>query len=181
MSFISGMPTGTYMVHPKQMNVDFPTNTDDEAINSNGTYGKPSEIHTDATFLRFRIEASIVYREIVDSTWESGCDIDELPYDLVLQFDKKLNNFIHELDRKIEIIKKKSLELNASNTKEKAKKLGLLVHQRCANNFSIHTRIARLHRPFLIRGAQDPQYAYSRMVCLRSARGVIELTKELMA
>lgn len=169
------------MVHPKQMNVDFPTNTDDEAINSKGTYGKPSDIHTDATSLQFRIEISIIYREIVDSTWESGCDIDELPYDLVLQFDKKLNNFIRQLDRSIERIKKNSLELNPCSTKEKANKLGLLARQRCANNFSIHTRIARLHRPFLIRGAQDPQYAYSRMVCLRSARGVIELTKELMA
>lgn len=46
-------------------------------------------------------------------------------------------------------------------------------------HFGIHTRISRLHRPYLVRGAQDPRYAYSRMVCLRSARTVIELGKKM--
>ena len=181
MAFISGIPTGTYMVHPKQMNVDLPANTDDIEIEENEKYGKPLEVFTNSTSLLFQIEISIVYREIVDSTWESGCDIDELPYELVLQFDKKLNNSIYELGRKIDAMRRKAQEDNVSDMLEKTRILELLARQRSANNFSIHTRIARLHRPFLIRGAQDPQFAYSRMVCLRSARGVIELTRKLMA
>lgn len=59
------------------------------------------------------------------------------------------------------------------------RKLLLLRRQRDMGLFGIHTRISRLHRGFLIRGAQDPRYAYSRMVCLRSARTVIEIGKRM--
>lgn len=60
-----------------------------------------------------------------------------------------------------------------------ARKFSLLTMQRDMGLFGIHTRISRLHRAFLIRGAQDPRYAYSRMVCLRSARTVIEIGKRM--
>jgi hypothetical protein len=45
----------------------------------------------------------------------------------------------------------------------------------------MNSRFARLHRPYLLRGAKDPKYAYSRMVCLRSARSTIELGNTIMS
>lgn len=184
MAFISGVPwpCGTYMVHAEQMNVDVPTNTNDVMINSDGSYAKPPEILTEETFQLFRIEISITFRQIVDATWKSGCDIDELPYEVVLDFDKTLNNLIGKLDRRLKAIEIESLRACGSEDKMgKARILKLITRQRNSNNFSIHTRLSRLHRPHLVRGAQDPRYAYSRMICLRSARIVIEVSKVLMA
>lgn len=170
------------MIHPKQMNVDHPSNTDDDLIDYKGNYAQPSEVFTETTFQRFRIEVAIVFREVVDSTWESGCDMDELPYDLVLEFDKRLNDLLHQLDKKINLIKSVTQEHNLSGAEDRKRSTKYKIfRQRNTNNFSIHTRLSRLHRPFLIRGVNDPRYAYSRMVCLRSARTVIEVGKVLMS
>ncbi|KAM0135616.1 hypothetical protein ACHAO1_004970 [Botrytis cinerea] len=58
-------------------------------------------------------------------------------------------------------------------------KYPFLAVQRTAGHFGVQTRFNRLHRPYLARGAHDPRFSYSRMVCLRSARSVIELGTDL--
>ena len=179
LSFMSGAQCGTYMIHPKQMNVNYPSNVDDVEINSSGDYAQPAEVPTDMTYSIFRIKISTIFREIVDASWDSGCDLDELPYDLVLNFDKKLNNLLVDLDKNFEIFESNYLDQAQSRTTEQ--KLAVLRRQRTMGHFGIHTRFSRLHRPHLLRGAEDPRYAYSRMVCLRSARTVIELGKDLTA
>jgi hypothetical protein len=179
---MSGAQCGTYMIQPKQMNVNYPSNVDDHAINSLGNYAQPLEVPTDMTYSIFRIDISIVFREIVDAAWDAGCELDELPYDLVLDFDKKLSNLLLELDKKFDTFESNSSVYSEgiqSGTTDQ--KMAILMRQRDMAHLGIHNRFSRLHRPHLVRGAQDPRYAYSRMVCLRSARTVIELGKVMAA
>lgn len=157
------------------MAVDYPTNTNDSLISTQGNYALPEDVFTNTTSLRLRILVSKTYREIVDLAWESGGALDELPYELVLAFDKTLNDLLRDLDSRLDL-----MTANVSTWEDRERKLSLIARQRRMDNFSVHSRLSRLHRPFLIRGAQDPRYAYSRMVCLRSARFVIEYCVQVM-
>jgi hypothetical protein len=46
-------------------------------------------------------------------------------------------------------------------------------------NVSVHCRRIKLNQPYLIRGSLDRRFAYSREVCLRSARAVIHVKRLL--
>lgn len=102
---MSGSQCGTYSVSPKQMTVDHPSNCDDSAINSRGDYAKPLDQPTDMTYFIYRCKGSTVFREIVDAAWDCGCaGVEELPFELVLDFDAKLNKIVNEVDGKYEKI-----------------------------------------------------------------------------
>ncbi|KAM3068405.1 hypothetical protein ACMFMG_009541 [Clarireedia jacksonii] len=174
LSFMSGPQCGTYSIHPHQMNVDYPSNANDIDICPSSTYGRPLDIVTDMTFYLFRCELSIVCREIVDTINTLGCEIHEAPYETILDFDKRLNAIVSSFPVAFRLDAKSKAE-----SRELVEKYPFVGLQRTAGHFGLQTRLARLHRPYLIRGTYDPRYSYSRMVCLRASRSVIELGKIL--
>jgi hypothetical protein len=95
---MGGAQNGTYMIHPKHMHVDYPSNVNDNAINSRGDYAEPDNVATEMTFSRFRCRGTSLFREVVDAAWDAGCDTDSLPYDIILEFDKKFNDILLEFD-----------------------------------------------------------------------------------
>jgi hypothetical protein len=179
---MDGARSGTYTIHPQQMHVDLPTNVDDPDINSIGDYAKPLDIPTDMTFFIFRIKSSTVFRELVDDAWQSGVDLHALPYDMVLQYDKKFRNMLADVEKAFGSI---AAHTNAAGKQMLPGPDGQYRHtlwrQRNLAHFGMHSRFCLLHRPYLVRGSQEPQYAYSRMMCLKSARGVIETGKMLIS
>lgn len=54
-----------------------------------------------------------------------------------------------------------------------------LVWQRAFINLTMRNRIMRLHRGFMSRGYSDPEYLFSRVTCLESAKAYITLVLEL--
>ncbi|PQE13532.1 C6 zinc finger domain protein [Rutstroemia sp. NJR-2017a WRK4] len=174
LSFMSGPQCGTYSIHPQQMNVDHPSNVNDMDICASGNYGRSLDFITEMTFYIFRCKLSIVCREIVDTINGLGCEIHEAPYETILDFDKRLNDLSSSLPVAFRIDGKSKAE-----AKELAEKYPFVALQRTAGHFGLQTRLARLHRPYLIRGTYDPRYSYSRMICLRASRSVIELGKVL--
>ncbi len=133
---------------------------------------------TESTYFVLRIRFSIISRGIVDSAWEAQCDLDDMPYEVVLEADKNLNGLCTELDAAYKALKTtKPSDMDDNSAVGRRYSLFQRQHDMCL--FGIHTRITRLHRAYLLRGAQDPRYAYSRMVCLRSARTVIEIGKAM--
>jgi hypothetical protein len=164
---------GTYMVHPKHMNVDYPSNVNDIGITPNGDYAQPDDVATEMTFFRFRCRGTTLFREVVDAAWEAGSELEDLPYETVLHFDKKFKDITLEFDGVFDKYRNALTVVQTSdprwNTKSPPNVHWAMVH------FCMDSRFARLHRPYLVRGAKDPKYAYSRMVCLRSARSLMEL------
>ncbi|PVH76458.1 hypothetical protein DL98DRAFT_292932 [Cadophora sp. DSE1049] len=188
LSFMSGAQCGSYMIHPKQMNVDYPTNVCDNSITPMGptSYAVSCKHPTEMTYFLFRLRFATVFREMVDAAWETGSDMDDLPYELVLEFDKKLNDLSAKFEEAYSTVMKNMPSFTEPDTlradgKSVDSKTAQLIRQRNMAMFGMHTRFARLHRPYLVRGAQDPRYSYSRMVCLRSARTVIELGRMMTA
>lgn len=170
---MSGPQSGTYMIHPQQMRCDFPSNVNDADIRVSGDYNQPLSVGTDMTYSNCRFQLSIICREIIDATQNLGCEIHDLPYETVLSFDKKLNAVINDIPLAFRMDAK-----SRAQYKDLDAKYPFLAVQRTAGHFGIQTRFTRLHRPYLARGAHDPRYSYSRMICLRSARSVIELGTE---
>lgn len=174
LSFMSGPQSGTYMIHPQQMKCDYPSNVNDIDIGPSGDYKQPLSTETDMIYSTFRFQLSIICREIVDATQDIGCEMHELPYETVLNFDRKLICMVSEFPPFFRIDAK-----SRAQYKDLDAKYPFLAVQRTAGHFGVQTRFNRLHRPYLARGAHDPRFSYSRMVCLRSARSVIELGTDL--
>ncbi|ESZ93878.1 hypothetical protein SBOR_5736 [Sclerotinia borealis F-4128] len=175
MSFMSGPQSGTYMIHPLQMRCDYPSHVNDADIGPPGNYSQPLSVETDMTYSMFRFQLSVICREIVDAMQNLDCEMHELPYETVLSFDKKLSTMMTEIPPAFRMDSK-----SRAQHKDLDAKYPFFAVQRSAGHFGVQTRFTRLHRPYLARGARDPRFSYSRMICLRSARSVLELGTELI-
>jgi hypothetical protein len=171
---MSGPQCGTYVIHPDQMKVSLPTNHDDEELSPAGGRSHPLSEHTDMTYTICKIQLATAIREIVDTASRAGVEVEELPYDQLLEFDRKLNS---DLDGAPWFYKLDDASIQRSKIVEAERPHILL--ERTTLHFGYHTRICRLHRPYLARGYKDPRYAYSRMMCLRSARIVIKMGQKM--
>jgi hypothetical protein len=166
------------MIQPQQMNCDWPTNVDDIDITPDGNYAQGPEKLTEMTYFILRIRFCEVFRGIVDAAWKADTDIDDLPYETVLEMDKRLSGLLVELEQAYRPVTK-NRPAASDKAPSRDRRQSVLLRQRDMGLFGVHTRITRLHRPYLIRGAQDSRYAYSRMVSLRSARTVIEIGSQM--
>lgn len=143
-TYMGGTQWGMNMIDPKQMQVDLPTNVDDRDINSSGIYGRPlDDVPTDMTYYLLRVKLSISIREIVDAANISGRDPDDLPYDLVLLFDKKINESITDGVPEFYRSDPKG-RLQHEEVDKRFPKLPLL---RLMGEFCPQTKLTRLHRP----------------------------------
>lgn len=182
---MGGPQEGTYLLNPRQMETKWPSNIDDEAIPTGKTwpsgedYGLPLTNPATITYFICRIKAATLSREVVDRLPPSyfscpGADSSNEIYDIILLLDQNYNAFLKSLPP---FFRLDSHQSDASVFRERP----YLDSQRSFINFAIYTHIARLHRPFLIRGSSEPKFAYSRMQCIRSAEMVLDIRRNKMA
>ncbi|KIX97656.1 uncharacterized protein Z520_06434 [Fonsecaea multimorphosa CBS 102226] len=175
LSFMTGPQQGTYIIHPDQMNVEFPSNVDDKDITADGTYDEPVlGSPTEMTFTIAKIRVSTVIRELIDTANKTKVAVDELDYEQILVFDKKLNDVYDSLPPYF-----RYEDASRPYVQEIYNARPYLGRQRNFLLFGLYIRLSLLHRPFLTRSYKEPRYRYSRMVCLRSARIVIDLHKAM--
>ncbi|PGH20805.1 hypothetical protein AJ80_03432 [Polytolypa hystricis UAMH7299] len=175
-AFIAGYPIGTYVVHPHQMHVNLPSNADDDAITRDHCPNEPLTTPTDMTYFIFRCQLSTIFREFIDHANTSGVEIDEMDYEHILTFERRINEFTDTVPYFL-----RSDAESRRRCKELDKQRPYLFWQRYMAQFGAGARMSRLHRQYLARGARDPRYAYSRMVCLSSSRAVLEAEKQMRA
>ncbi|KAJ9216050.1 transcriptional regulator family: Fungal Specific TF [Paecilomyces variotii] len=182
---IGGPQEGTYLLHPRQIETNYPSNVDDDSITTSRTYshsedyGLPLTSPTTMTYFICRIKAATLSREVVDRLPPSyfscpGADSSNEIYDTILLLDHNYSAFLKSLPP---FFRLDSYQSDASVFREKP----YLDPQRSFINFTIYTHITRLHRPFLIRGSSEPKFAYSRMQCIRSAEMVLDIRRNRMA
>lgn len=53
-----------------------------------------------------------------------------------------------------------------------------LVEQRIFMGITLHNRIMRLHRAYMLQGYDDPRFEYSTKVCLDSAYALLDLVRQ---
>ncbi|KAI9730172.1 MAG: hypothetical protein M1818_008266 [Claussenomyces sp. TS43310] len=172
-SYLGGPQSGTYSIHPEQMNVLYPANADDVDITPQEVRSRDfAATPTEMTYSISKIWMARAIRELVDSACKAGFEVDELEYDKVLESDRNFTECIQRLPPFFQI-DETSRRQNQAIDRERP----YIAWQRNLIHFGLHTRLARLHRPHLLRGYKDPKYAYSRMRCLQSARAVIDMER----
>ncbi|KAH8689888.1 hypothetical protein BGW36DRAFT_307264 [Talaromyces proteolyticus] len=173
LGFLSGPQEGTYLIQPTHMSVNMPVNIhDDELGRQEDGYCNPETVPTKMSYAIERLKLATVCREIIDATCQEQAQGIEIEYTKIMDLDRRLNQQykqIPEFFRLDSVTRRKYAQLYKDWPQISWQRL--LLHQ------GYHARVCRLHRSYFIRGAQDPTYSYSHVMCLQSARRVIEIKR----
>lgn len=157
------------------MNVNLPSNTDDEFITREGVQQEfPLTAPTSISAFLFRLKGADLCREVIDALPSVLLDTQEPSYDTILELDSRFQEclgslpFFFKLDHE-------SIERSKDICKERP----YIAYHRLQLHFSLHSRLCRLHRRFHIEGITNTKYAYSHEVCIRSAHKVLELRRAM--
>lgn len=156
------------------MHVDKPSNVDNSDIGSRPDYAQPLSIPTDMSYVHCWYSIAELSRLVTDTMSSAGCETDEMPYDMLLELDGKFKDYLNSLPTFFRLDPKSQEE-----TRHLHEQRSMLEYHRQMANMLVHTRLYRLHRPYLVAGSRNPCYSYSRVVCLRSARLMLETGKKI--
>ncbi|RAL06183.1 C6 zinc finger domain protein [Aspergillus ibericus CBS 121593] len=170
--FLTGPQEWTYFIQPGHMNVNQPLNIDDDAIGTPEGASLPSSTPTDMSFSLQRLKLAFVSREVVDATSYQHLHGLEISYDKILELDRKYHQVIAEIPEFFRL-DPASRRRFASLYEERP----TIAWQGCLLQQGFYSRLCRLHRDFFIRGAREPAYSYSHVICLQSARKVLEIKR----
>lgn len=153
------------------MNVNYPSNVDDEFITPTGLeHNFPLSTPTSMSAFIYRVKLADLCRQIVDAIPSILLESHEPEYDVVLGLDEKLQAFLKELPAFFQLD-----PVSVQQSQEACKERPNMTWQRIIIHFGLHTRLCRLHRPYHLEGLTNPKYSYSRSMCIRSAKTVLEL------
>ncbi|KAL1965468.1 hypothetical protein VTN77DRAFT_5724 [Rasamsonia byssochlamydoides] len=173
LGFLSGPQERTYLINPRHMNVKLPANIEDEDIGKfQDGYSLPDSVPTKMSFANQRVKLATACREIVDKTAVEHFQGLEVNYDTILELDRRLNQVYKEIPD--------FFRLDPGSRRRYAqlyRDRPTIAWQRLLVQQAFHSRMCRLHREYFIRGARDPKYSYSHVVCLQSARRVLEIKR----
>lgn len=174
-AFSGGPSEGIYIFQPKHMNVNYPSNIDDELMVATGAQPVfPLSVPTAMSGCIQRIRTAVLCREVVDALPSILLDSQQPDYEVILALDKKFHDTIEEIPEFLRLD-----EESIRNSQEICKERPYITWLRTSLHFSFHTRLCRLHRPYHLQGATDPRYRYSNTVCIRSAQTVLELRRAM--
>ena len=156
------------------MHVDKPLNIDDSDLAPNSAYARPINIPTDMAYAHSWYSIAEISRQVTDALSSTARDPDDMPYAILLDLDQKFTNHLTSLPAFL-----RSDPKSVQETQPLHSQRPLLTHHRDMVQLLVHSRLYRLHRPYLTLGSRDPRYSYSRTICLRSARLIVETTKKL--
>ncbi|KAJ5594622.1 uncharacterized protein N7459_000830 [Penicillium hispanicum] len=169
--FLSGPQEITYSINPRHMNVRKPLNIEDEDIETSET-GLPLSTPTCMSYTLHRIRLAEVCREIVDEMAPEYFHGREVPYEKILDLDRRLHSAYNETPpffRFDHSSRRKYADLYRERPQ--------IAWQRANMQQGYHSRVCRLHREYFVRGAKDPRYSYSHVVSLQSARKILEIKR----
>jgi hypothetical protein len=127
------------------------------------------------TVLLYRARLADLCRQIVDSMPDMFLDAHYPGYDAVLEADRMLRKFLDDFPDFLQLDSAANKQIDGARPDIPVPMLRLTLH------FSVHSRICRLHRPYHLEGSINPQYAPSRISCVRSAQKVLELRRAMDA
>lgn len=201
---LSGGPQeGVYHLHSQHMQVNLPRNIQDSELLDPATpadFEHPLSTPTSASYLIQRIKLAKICKKIVDAMPMSPSTPELLKYEDIVQLDTEFEKLIDDLPPFFRFPQPELTSGTYHRPSKRARKgyaFGKVDNasptvqgdsmpdhidvQRFMVRLTINTRRCKFHQPFLVRGFTDPQYHYSRDVCLRSARMVIEMQQALEA
>lgn len=157
------------------MNVKYPSNIEDTLITPNAPEEElPWSVATEMSAFLQRIKLANLCREIVDALPSGFSDSQEPDYAIILMLDSKLQEYLKELPIFFQLD-----PMSVQQSQIVCEERPYIAWQRLTIHFSLHARLCRLHRPYHLIGATNPDYAYSRTTCLRSAHTILDLRRSM--
>jgi len=153
------------------MNVWRPLNIEDDDIETCDT-AQPMSDPTCMSYAHHRLRLAEVCRQIVDQIGPEHLQGADVPYEKILDLDRKLHSAHAELPVFFRYDQHSRREFS-----ELYRERPMLAWQRAFIQQGYHSRLCRLHRQYFVRGARDPRYSYSHVVSLQSARKVLEVKR----
>lgn len=157
------------------MEVRKPLNANDADINDEvDAIGLPREQPTCMSYFLERIRLAEVCRTFTDRL-PLPSNPEEVGYEHVLQADAALEQFIRDIPG---FFTMESSELEKLPRTDPRWAPSVLVQRHILNLF-VHGQRLRIHLPYLARATVEPEYAFSRDVCLKSARFILHVERRL--
>lgn len=174
LAYLGGPQEGSYLVQPAHMAIDMVANiSDEDLLNSErGSESMPDHIPTTMSYFIHRVKVSEFCREIVDYTGRERLQGIDPPYSKIMELDQKWKQYAQTLPN--------FFRMDSTNRRKYAQlfeKSPQMAWQRLLIQQGYHSRLCRLHRGYFIRGARDPAYSYSHIMCLQAARRVLEIKR----
>jgi len=171
LAYLSGPQEWTYSINPDHMNVQLPRNIEDVDI-EHADVVQPLSTPTAMSYTLCRVQLAVMSRRIVDETTSQLFHGKEIPYEKIIELDGMLRISLEQLPEFYRFGQVHQLRFAALYQERP-----VFAWQRSMLQLGYHHRICRLHRQYFIRGAKDPKYSCSHIVCLRSARTILEIKR----
>jgi hypothetical protein len=168
---LSGPQEWTYSVNPGHMNVRLPRNIEDTRFEQ-ADENLPLSTPTAMSYTLCRVQLAQVSRHLVDETASQLFLGKDVTYEKIIELDHMLRDSLDKLPEYYRFGQAHQTRY-ATLYHERP----VFAWQRNMLQLGYHHRICRLHRPHFVRGAKDPKYSCSHIVCLRSARTIIEIKR----
>ncbi|TPX14047.1 uncharacterized protein E0L32_000441 [Thyridium curvatum] len=168
-STLSGPQEGMYLLHPNHIQTGLPKDCDDDSILMDGeNHPADGSRLTSMTWYLTRVQLAQLCRQVTDTLPLGISELVQLPYDHVIDLDKRFLDFFSGLPFYLR---------QDGDSREKSRAIETAYPRIPGMRYCIitaaHSRRCRLHQKFLLRHSSDPRYAYSRQACLESARAVV--------
>ncbi|KAE8542970.1 hypothetical protein D1P53_000457 [Cryptococcus gattii VGV] len=161
----------TYLINLSHASTGLFANLDDDEIRPSGFHSpsKPLSETTTATYHILKIDFALVVRHFIDAV---NVDFPNASYEVIMELDRQFRQVYDSLPAAFRPDLPQPFELSYAGSKR------YLVEQRIFMGITLHNRIMRLHRAYMVRGYDDSKYEYSTRVCLESAYALLDLVRQ---
>ncbi|WVF66271.1 hypothetical protein IAT40_001011 [Kwoniella sp. CBS 6097] len=142
---------------------------DDDILGGSAYHSNPLEVVTSSTFHICKIQFALVVRGFIDAI---NAHFPDAAYDDIMALDQRFRQAYNALPPRLRPDLAQPFELSYAGAQR------YLVEQRIFMGVTLHNRLMRLHRAYMVRGYDDERYAYSTKVCLESAYALLDLVKQ---
>ncbi|KAK8847674.1 hypothetical protein IAR55_005533 [Kwoniella newhampshirensis] len=156
-------------IQPDQIKTALPANVEDEdIIDGQPLKPQPLNVRTGMSFQLARLKfVEITQRQI----WQANNN-NHPPYSFILSVDGELRKAMMELPSFFQP------DSSARGPPSQDPKALVQYYEKIMLNLAIHSRMLRLHRPWLSRGYEDERFAYSKEQCIRAARASLRMMSD---
>lgn len=163
-------------MHPQQMAVRKPRNAHDEDLaDGSDVVDRPQDEPTCMSYLLQRIRLAEVCHALFARSPFMLLSQEALDYGQVMEVDAQLKRFMKEMPSFFSLDNVDWISLPPSDPRRSHS----ITVQRFNLNVLLHRQLCKLHLPYLARGTVEPTFAYSHAECLKSARLIIHVERQL--
>ncbi|KAF5699042.1 fungal transcriptional regulatory [Fusarium mundagurra] len=176
--FLSRLSVSQQDIYPSMSgptSVKKPRHLDDADVGDGKHDDRPLDEATNMSYLLQRIRLAEIIYDLPD--WEENVapNPETASYNRVMKEDARLRQFMRDLPPFFDLNRDAHAKTAATGSWYSPR----IITQKYLLNMVLHARFCKLHMPFLARGTVEPAFAYSRHVCLESARMIIKMEHQL--